>query len=177
MRGNMFTCLLQTWPNETRRNIGLSLTMSFFFENDGLAYVTILGELPSGVFYCGLFQDLKFSLIIKWLFSWQGRTYLVTFLVCLLKPIKTYQNIFWLIALNVKDVPYNCDFHETLDRVHVKYFLPKGVKNRLCPASLISLKDGIFTSITQDTNIIDGLKLLNTQTNVTQRCYVHRQRN
>ena len=76
----------------------------------------------------------------------------------------------------MKDIPYNGDFHETLDRVRVKYFLPKGVKNRLCPVSLISLKGGLITSITQDTNVIDGLKLLTTQTNVTT-VFVHRQRN
>ena len=35
------------------------------------------------------------------------------------------EKIFWLSALNLKDIPYNGISCETLDRLHVKYVLPK----------------------------------------------------
>ena len=36
------------------------------------------------------------------------------------------REIFWLSTLNFKDNPFNGGSHETLDRVHVKYVLPRG---------------------------------------------------
>ena len=36
------------------------------------------------------------------------------------------REIFWLSSLNLKDIPYNSDFHKTLDRVHFACVLSKG---------------------------------------------------
>ena len=73
----------------------------------------------------------------------------------------------------LKDIPYNSDSCETLDSVHVKYVLPKGafmsktVVTFVQKVGLIWPKKWPFTSIIQDTNVIVGLKLLTTGTNVT----------
>ena len=56
--------------------------------------------------------------------------------------------IFWLSALNLKDIPYNDDFGKTLDRVHVKYvlhtgaFMSKIVATFVQKVGLIWLKGG-----------------------------------
>ena len=54
----------------------------------------------------------------------QGRTN-PNILVDLRRP-NIGREFFWLSALYLKDIPYNDDFRETLDRVHVKYVLPTG---------------------------------------------------
>ena len=56
----------QTWLNEARANIGLSLTMGFLNENDSLAYFAILEELSSGLYFTvGFFNTLSlFSLLV-----------------------------------------------------------------------------------------------------------------
>ena len=52
----------QTWLNEARTNISLSLTMSFSNESDSLAYFAIFGELSSGLsFTVGFFKTFCFS--------------------------------------------------------------------------------------------------------------------
>ena len=70
----------------------------------------------------------------------------------------------WLSALNLKDIPYNSDFCQTLDMVDVKHVLSSCL---LCPKSGLNLpKKWLFTSVIQDTNVIVGLKLVTTETNV-----------
>ena len=69
----------QTWLNEARTNIGLSLTMGFYNEKDSLAYFEILRELSSGLsFTVGFFMTLSFLLLLVGIFRGQGRTYLAT---------------------------------------------------------------------------------------------------
>ena len=80
--------------------------------------------------------------------------------------------MFWLFALNLKDIAYNGDFHETLDRVHVKYVLSKGTFMSETVATFVqkvglSWLQGGFFLIIQDINVIVGLKRLITGTNVT----------
>ena len=74
------------------------------------------------------FQDFRFTLIISWLFHGARKnkpTNTQTFVsVDLIRP--NIGREFFLSALNLKDIPYNDDFRETLDRVHVRYFLPTG---------------------------------------------------
>ena len=36
------------------------------------------------------------------------------------------RELFWLSELKLKDIPYNGDSRETLDRIHVRYILCKG---------------------------------------------------
>ena len=43
-----------------------------------------------------------------------------------LRRLNIRRDIFWLSALNLKDIPYHDDSHETLDRVHVQHVLSKG---------------------------------------------------
>ena len=80
---------------------------------------------------------------------------------------------FWFPALNLKDIPYNGDSRETLDRVYARYVLLKGafisetIATFVQKAGLIWLEGIFFTSVIQDTNVIVGLKLLTTGTNVT----------
>ena len=60
----------QIWLNEARANIGLSPAKGFLNENDSSAYFAIFGRIVVRyVFYCGLFQDFKFSLIVSWRFQ------------------------------------------------------------------------------------------------------------
>ena len=60
--------------------------------------------------------------------------------------------IFWLSALNLKDIPYNGDIRETLNIVGVKYVLPKGafmsktVATLVQKVGLILLKGGFYFS-------------------------------
>ena len=91
-----------------------------------------------------------------------------------LKKAKYQKRIcFWLSAQYLKDISYNSDSCETLDMVHVKYVLLKGViyvqnRRHLCPKNGLNLaKKWLFASVIQDTNVIVGLKLLTTGTNVT----------
>ena len=58
MQGHMFLSCPQTWLNEARTNMGLSLTMDFLKENDRLAYFKILGELSSGLSFTVGFSRL-----------------------------------------------------------------------------------------------------------------------
>ena len=66
--------------------------------------------------------------------------------------------VFWLSALNLKDVPYKIDSPETLDRAHVKYVLSKSkicVQNRcqLGPKGGLNLaKRWLFISVIQGAN-------------------------
>ena len=74
------------------------------------------------------------------------------------------REFFLNLCTELKDVPYNGDSCETLDRVHVKYVLSKAVyvQNRchFCPKSGFNLaKRWLVTSVIQDTNVIVGLKL------------------
>ena len=76
---------------------------------------------------------------------------------------------FWLFALNLKYIPYNGDFHETLDRIDVTYVLPKGVLMWETATTFVQ-KVGLiwlFASVIYHTNVIDGLKFFTTGTNVT----------
>ena len=79
------------------------------------------------------------------------------------------EKLFWLSVLNLKDISYHGDSHETLDRVHVKSVLPKGafmsktVATFVQNMGLIWLKGGFI----QDTNVTVGLKLFTAGTNVT----------
>ena len=74
------------------------------------------------------FQDFTFTLIISWLFQGARKdkpsNTQTLVLVDLRRP--NIGREFFLSALNLKDIPYNDDFRETLDRVHVKYVLPTG---------------------------------------------------
>ena len=69
---------------------------------------------------------------------------------------------------------YNGDSRENLDKVYVKYvlskcaFMCKTVATFVQTVGLICLRGGFFTSVIQDTNVIVGLKLLTTGTNVTR---------
>ena len=62
------------------------------------------------------------------------------------------REIFHLSAMNVKNMPHNGDSRETLDRVHVKYVLPKGafmsktVATFVQKVGLIWLKVGFYFS-------------------------------
>ena len=62
MRGHIYSYICpQTWLNEARTNISLSPTMSFFNENDSLAFFAILGEWSSGLsFTVGFLKTLRF---------------------------------------------------------------------------------------------------------------------
>ena len=136
--------------------------MGFLNENDCLVYFAILGELSPGLSFAmyGLCQDFEFSLIISWLFQGQGRTYLATPFSGLKKTKYQKRNV-CLSALSLKDLPYNGDSRETLDKVHVKYFLPKVAFMSKTVATFVRLnlaKRCPFTSVTQDTNVIVGLK-------------------
>ena len=120
------------------------------------------------------FQDFTFTLIISWLFQGARKdkpsNTQTLVLVDLRRP--NIGREFFPSALNLKDIPCNDDFRETLDRVHVKYVLPTGA---LCPKSLPPMskkwanlaKRWLFISAFQDTNVIVGLRLLTTGTNVT----------
>ena len=61
--------------------------------------------------------------------------------------------MFWISALNLKDIPYNSDSCETLDRVHVKYilpksaFVPKTVATFVQKVRLIWLKGGFLLQL------------------------------
>ena len=74
---------------------------------------------------------------------------------------------------NFKDIPYHGDSRETLDSVHAKDALSKGafmsktVATFVKKVGLIWLKGG-FSLFIQDTNVIVGLKLLTTGTNMTK---------
>ena len=75
-----------------------------------------------------VFQDFTLTLIISWLFQGARKdkpTNTQTFVLVDLRDQISEEN-FFLSALNLKDIPYNDDFRETLDRVHVKYVLPTG---------------------------------------------------
>ena len=76
---------------------------------------------------------------------------------------------------NFKDIPYHGDSRETLDSVHAKDALSKGafmsktVATFVQKVGLIWLKlKVVFTLFIQDTNVIVGLKLLTTGTNMTK---------
>ena len=62
---------------------------------------------------------------------------------------------------------------EILDKVHVRYVLPKGafmsktVVTFIQKVGLIWLKGGLLLQLFKDTNVIVGLKLLTTSTNAT----------
>ena len=68
------------------------------------------------------------------------------------KKTKYQKRTFLHFALNLKNIPYNGDTRETLDRVHVKYFLPKGafmsktVDTLVQQVDLIWLKGGLYFS-------------------------------
>ena len=69
----------QTWLNEARTNIGMSLTMGFLNENDSLAYFEILGELSPGLYFTvGFFMTLSFLSLSVGFFRGKPRTYLAT---------------------------------------------------------------------------------------------------
>ena len=73
-------------------------------------------------------------------------------LVSLGKP-NIRREIFWLSALNLKDIPYNDDSRDTLDRVNVKYVLPttafmsKTVTPFVQQNGFNLAKRGLFTSV------------------------------
>ena len=122
------------------------------------------GIVLRSVFYCGLFQDFKFSLIISWLFQGEGRTYLATPLCFSWLKQTKYQKIsFLLSSLYLKDIPYNGASRETLDRVHVKYVMHKGAFTSKTFATfvqkvgLIQLKGGFLLQLLR-THVIVGLK-------------------
>ena len=83
------------------------------------------------------FQDFTFTLIISWLFQGAKKdkpsNTQTLVLVDLRRP--NIGREFFLSALDLKDIPYNDDFRETLDRVHVKYVLPTGAFMLLPPMS------------------------------------------
>ena len=144
----------QTWLNDARTNIGLSQTMGFLNENDSLAYFANFGRIfVRSVINCGLFQDIKFSLIISFLFQGsrkeKPRNTLIFYLAQ--EDQISEEKFSWLFALNLKDIPYNSHSRETLKRVHVKYVLPKGpfmsktVATFVQKVGLIWLKDGYFS--------------------------------
>ena len=111
----------QTWLNEAKTNIGMSPTMGFLNENVSLAYFAILGELSSGLpFIVGFFKTYVFS-HHKLGFSGGKEGHASqhpNVLVSLRRP-NIKRQISWLSALNLKDIPYNGDSRETLDKVHV----------------------------------------------------------
>ena len=114
--------------NEASTNICLSPTMGFLNENDCLDYFAIFGELSSGLsFTVGFFKTFSFlSLLVGFFRGKEGQiSRHPNVLVGLRKP-NIRREFFWLSALNLKNVPYNGHFRETLDRVHVKYIVPKG---------------------------------------------------
>ena len=147
---------------KVKKYIGLFPTMGFLTENDSSAYFAILGELPSSLsFTVGFFKTLCFLSLLVGFFRGQETTYLATpnVLVGLRPNIR--RQIFWLSALNLKD---RCIY----------------VQNscHLCPKRGLHLaKKLLCTLVIQDTNVIVGLKLLTTRTNVTTVFNVHRERN
>ena len=72
--------------------------------------------------------------------------------------------LFWFSALNLKDTPHHGESRKTLDRVHVKNVLSKGLFMYKTVAIFVQkvglkwLKGGFFTSFIQDTNVTVGLK-------------------
>ena len=157
----------QTWLNESRANVGLSPTMGFLNDNDSLAYFAILVELSSGLsLTVGFLKTSSFLSLLVGFYRGQGRTYLATpYCFSWLKKTK-YQKriIFWRSELSLKYIPYNGDSRKTLDS-DLKYVLPKSafmfktVATFVLKMGLIWLKDSIFTSVIQDTNVIVGLTL------------------
>ena len=65
-----YMCPRVTCPpfNEARTNIGLSSAMGFLNENESDLFCSFGRIVVRSVFYCGLFQDFKFPLIISWIF-------------------------------------------------------------------------------------------------------------
>ena len=148
--------------------------MGFFNENDSLAYFVVLGELSSGLsFTVGFFKTLSLlSLSVGFFRGKEGyASQHPNVLVGLRRP-NIRREIFWLPALNLKEIHYNGDYRETLDTVHVRYVFPKGaflsktVATIVQKVGLIWLKVGFLASVVQDTNVIVGLKLLATGTNM-----------
>ena len=128
--------------------------MGFLNENDSLAYFAILGELSSTLsFIVGFFKTLSFlSLLVCFSGGKEGFTSQhPNSLVGLRRP-NIKREFFWLSALNLKDISYNGDSRETLDKVHVKYVLPKGalmsktIATFVQKVGLIWLKDGLLLS-------------------------------
>ena len=118
----------QTWLNESRTNIGLSPTMGFLNENDCLELFCNFGKIVvRSVFCCGLFEDLKFSLSISWLFQGSKKDIPCSTLLFWLawEDQISEEKFCWLSALNLKDMPNNGDSCETLDRFMLNMFCPE----------------------------------------------------
>ena len=82
------------------------------------------------------------------------------------------REFFWLSALNLKDIPFNDDFRETLDRAPVKYVLPTGAFMSKIIATFVQKVGLIWLKVAfhfrcSGTDVIVGLILLTTGTNVT----------
>ena len=69
----------QTWLNDAKTNIGLSVTMGFLNENDNLAYFANLQDFSSGLsFTVGFFNTLGFLSLLVGFFRGQGKAFLAT---------------------------------------------------------------------------------------------------
>ena len=97
--------------------------------NDSLAYYTILGEVWSSLsFIVVFFKTLNFLLLLLVFFSRHKEEHTSQYpnvLVGLIRWPMIRKKLFWLSTLVLKDIPHNSESRETLNRVHVKYVLPK----------------------------------------------------
>ena len=99
--------------------------------------------------------------------SKEGQTSQHSSAVVSLRRPNIRREFFLRSALNFEDIPYNGDFCETLDRVHVKYVLPKVEFMPKTVANFVQKWAYLFISVVQDTNVTVGLTLLTTRKNVT----------
>ena len=126
--------------------------MGVLNENDGSTYFSILGELLLGLsFTMGLSRLPVFSHYqLAFSGSKEGHTDIPRNTLSfswLRKTIYQKQNIFWLTALNLKDIPHKGDSHETLDRIHVKYVLSKGAFMSKTVSTFVQKVGFIWSSI------------------------------
>ena len=91
------------------------------------------------------FQDFQFSLIISLAFSGgkEGHTSQHPDVLAGLRRPNIRREFFLLSALNLNNIPYNSDSRETLDRVHVKYIVPKGALMSKTVATFVR-KEGLI---------------------------------
>ena len=154
--------------------------MDFSNENDSLAYFSILGELSSSLslITVGFIKTFGFLSSSVGLFREPERH-------TLQHPDEdqiSEEN--WFYGLNFKNIPYNGDSREIVDRVHVKHvlsrvtFMFKTVATFVQKVGLIWLESGFYLSYSGHKSNC-WLEILNhwtTKTNVTTVLYAQRKK-
>ena len=161
MQGHMFLCLspdLAYWSQDKHRSVP---NYELFEWKWQFGLLCNFGRIVlRSVFYRGLFQDFKFTVIISWLLQGARKD-----IPRRLKTTKYQENFVLLSALDLKDITYNSDSRETLDMVNVKYVLPKvtfmskTVSTFVQKVGLIWLKGGFFSYLGHKCNC--WLKIVN----------------